>query len=188
MRRLTTSLAIVVAALAIGACGNMEETILHVETEGAYLDLGPLKYQVQISRLLNPADIEDRAYFVGLDPSQRELPAGQEWFAVFMRVENAGDEVGHPARAADYVITDTQETKFRPVAMAPENAFAYRGGGILGEQDILPAPDSPAGQASIQGGLLLYKIPTRNLENRPLELSIRSSDAPGVTATVDLDV
>ena len=53
---------------------------------------------------------------------------------------------------------------------------------------MLPAPDSPAGQGSIQGALLLYKIPTANLENRPLELSIRSSAVPGETATVDLDV
>jgi hypothetical protein len=188
MRRLMTSFAVVAAALAIGACGNKEEAILHGETEGAYLDLGPLKYQVQISRLLNPASIEDRAYFAGIDASQQNLAAGQEWFAVFVRVENDGEEVGHPARAGDYVITDTQDTKFRPVAMAPDNPFAYRGGGILGAKDVLPAPDSPAGQASIQGALLLYKIPTRNLENRPLELSIRSSDAPGLTATVDLDV
>jgi hypothetical protein len=188
MRRLLTSLAVVAAAVAVGACGNKTDVELHGTTEGSYLDLGPLKYQVQISRLLNPASVEDRAYFVGLDPSQRDLPAGQEWFAVFMRVENAGEEPGHPARAADYVITDTQDTKFRPLTMAPENVFVYRGGGTLAPEAILPAPDSPAGQGSIQGALLLYKIPTRNLENRPLELSIRSSDAPGKTATVDLDV
>ena len=188
MRRLLTSLALAAAAIAIGACGNKEEVILHGSTEGAYLDLGPLKYQVQISRLLNPAAIEDRAYFVGLDPSQRNLPVGQEWFAVFMRVENAGEKAGHPARAGDYVITDTQNTKFRPVAMGQDNVFAYRGGGTLAPEAVLPAPDSPAGQGSIQGAMLLYKIPTRNFENRPLELSIRSSDAPGQTATVDLDV
>jgi hypothetical protein len=188
MRRLMTSLAVVVVALAVGACGNKEDTTLHGTTEGAYLDLGPLKYQVQISRLLNPAATEDRAYFIGLDPSQRDLPAGQEWFAVFVRVENAGDKTGHAARAADYVITDTQNTKFRPMTMGPENVFAYRGGETMAPATIVPEPDSPAGQGSIQGALLLFKIPTRNLENRPLELSIRSSDAPGKTATVDLDV
>jgi hypothetical protein len=188
MRRLLISLAAVLAATALGACGVKEEETLHGTTEGAYLDLGPLKYQVQISRLLNPASVEDRAYFVGLDESQRDLPAGQEWFAVFIRVENAGEEQGHPARAADYVITDTQERKFRPMTFAPENVFVYRGGGTLNPTAVLPAADSPPGQGSIQGSLLLYKIPTRNLENRPLELSIRSSDAPGKVATVDLDV
>ena len=36
------------------------------ETEGIYLDLGDLKYQVQISRCLNPADTEDSSYLRGL--------------------------------------------------------------------------------------------------------------------------
>src|SRR4051812_36884038 len=119
MRRLMPCLAVVFSALAIGACGNREDVTLHGTTEGAYHDLGPLKYQVQISRLLNPGSVEDRAYFVGMDASQGNLPAGQEWFAVFVRVENSGDTAGHPARAADYVITDTQNTKFRPMAMGP---------------------------------------------------------------------
>jgi hypothetical protein len=71
--------------------------------------------------------------------------------------------------------------------MAPQNPFAYRGG-VLQPTDVLPAPDSPAGQGSIQGALLLFKIPVRNLENRPLELAIRTPAAPGKVATVDLDV
>jgi hypothetical protein len=186
MRRLLlTSLVIVAAALGTSACGNKESEILHGSTEGSYLDLGGMKYQVQISRQLNPASIEDRYYLLGLSPQDRNLPAGQEWFAVFMRVENDGEKA---ARAAtDYTITDTQDTKFRPLRFAPDNVFAYRGG-VLQPKDVLPAPDSPAGQGSIQGALLLFKIPTANLENRPLELSIRSAAVSGVTATVDLDV
>jgi hypothetical protein len=142
-----------------------------------------MKYQVQISRLLNPASIEDKYYFIGLPANQRRLPAGQEWFAVFIRVENDGEKA---ARAAtDYTITDTQDTKFRPLQFSSDSVFAYRGG-VLQPTDVLPAPDSPAGQGSIQGALLLFKIPTRNLENRPLELSIRTPAEPGKTATVDL--
>ena len=185
MRRLLASLAAVAAALAITACGNKQAETLHGTTEGTYLDLGGMKYQVQISRLLNPASIEDKYYFTGVSASDRRLPAGQEWFAVFMRVENDGTKA---ARAAtDYTITDTQNTKFRPLRIGADNSFVYRGG-TLEPKDVLPAPDSPAGQGSIQGALLLFKIPTRNLENRPLELSIRSAAAPGKTATVDLDV
>jgi hypothetical protein len=185
MRRPLALIAALAVALAIGACGNKESETLHGETEGSYLDLGGMKYRVQISRLLNPASIEDKYYFIGLPANQRQLPAGQEWFAVFIRVENDGEKA---ARAAtDYTITDTQETKFRPMQFSTENVFAYRGG-VLQPTDVLPAPDSPAGQGSIQGALLLFKIPTRNLENRPLELSIRTPAAPGKTATVDLDV
>jgi hypothetical protein len=185
MRRPLVLIAALAAALAIGACGNKEPETVHGETEGSYLDLGGMKYQVQISRLLNPASIEDKYYFVGMPANQRQLPAGQEWFAVFIRVENDGEKA---ARAAtDYTITDTQETKFRPVRFSTDNVFAYRGG-VLQPTDILPAPDSPAGQGSIQGALLLFRIPTRNLENRPLELAIASPETPGETATVDLDI
>jgi hypothetical protein len=185
MRRATTLLATLVAATALAACGNKEEVVLHGATEGIYLDLGELKYQVQISRVLNPSSPEDRAYLVGLDTSQRDLPAGQDWFAVFMRVQNE-DSRSHPA-ARDYTITDTQDTKFRPVPLGPDNAFAYRAGNV-GPHGLIPGPDSPASEGSIQGSLLLFRIPTRNLENRPLELSIASPDTPGLTATVDLDV
>jgi hypothetical protein len=185
MRRPITLLLALLAATALAACGNKEERVLHGSTEGIYLDLGELKYQVQISRVLNPSNPEDRAYLVGLDPSQRELPAGQEWFAVFMRVQNESSEP-HPA-ARDYTITDTQETKFRPVPLGPDNVFAYRAGEV-GPKGLIPVPDSPAAESTIQGALLLFRIPTRNLENRPLELSIASPETPGEVATVDLDV
>jgi hypothetical protein len=185
-RRLLTSLVVVVAALATSACGNKEPETLHGTTEGAYLDLDGMKYQVQISRQLNPASIEDRDYLIGLPPAARNLPPGQEWFAVFVRVENDGDKASKTA--TDYEITDTLDRKFRPVRFAPDNVFAYRGGGVLKPKAIIPAPDSPPGQGSIQGSLLLFRIPTRNLENRPLELSIASTKNPSVHATVDLDV
>jgi hypothetical protein len=185
MRRPITLLLALVAATALAGCGNKEDKVLHGATEGIYLDLGELKYQVQISRVLNPTSPEDRSYLVGLDQSQAELPAGQEWFAVFMRVQNE-DSRPHPA-ARDYTITDTQDTKFRPIQLGPDNVFAYRAGPV-GPKSLIPAPDSPPSEGSIQGSLLLFKIPTRNLENRPLELAIASPDTPGERATVDLDI
>jgi hypothetical protein len=185
MRRPISLLLALVAVTVLAGCGNKEDRVLHGSTEGIYLDLGALKYQVQISRLLNPSSPEDRAYLVGLDQSQRTLPAGQEWFAVFMRVQNE-DSQAHPA-ASNYTITDTQDTKFRPIQLGPDNVFAYRAGNVAGHS-LIPVPDSPPSEGTIQGSLLLFKIPTRNLENRPLELSIASPDTPGETATVDLDV
>jgi hypothetical protein len=186
MRRLLASLAVAVLALAAAGCGNKEAKTLHGDTEGSYLDLGGLKYQVQISRLLNPNSIEDRAYLVGLNGGQSKLPAGQQWFGVFMRVENDGEQKNVRA-ATDFQIVDTQNNKYRPIQLAPVNVFAYRGG-TLNPADVVPPPDSPAGQASIQGSLLLFRIPVSNFENRPLQLNIRSSAAPGQTATVNLDV
>jgi hypothetical protein len=183
-RRTLTLLLIALAALALGACGNKESRTLHADTEGEYIDLGPLKYQVQISRLLNPASTEDRAYLVDL-PAGESLGADDEWFAVFMRVENGTDD---PQRAAaDYEIVDTQENHYTPVQMGPKNVFAYRPD-VIGSDQVLPLPDSPAGQNSIQGAMLLFKIPVANFANRPLELRIGAPQVTKDIGTVDLDV
>ena len=39
---------------AMSACGNKTDKTLTASTEGPYIDLGDLQYQVQISRQLNP--------------------------------------------------------------------------------------------------------------------------------------
>src|SRR5919206_913933 len=141
-RRLPALLLSAVAARALGACGNKEKAVLFGPTEGAYLDLGPLVYQVQISRLLNPFNAEDRGYLV--DVQNAKLTGQQQWFAVFMRVQNVGDR---PAPAAnDYKITDTQGTVFRPVQIGPRNVFAYRPQSLPPE-GVLPVPDSPAAES-----------------------------------------
>ena len=96
-----------------------------------------------------------------------------------MRVQN---ESGKPQPAADqYAIKDTQGTIFRPITMGKDNLYAYRGG------TVRPAPADPgarhaAASSTIQGSLLLFKIPVKNFENRPLE-SNRSSIR--TTASVD---
>ena len=185
LRRSLTLLVVALAALALGACGDKEERTLHAETEAEYVDVGPLKYQVQISRLLNPNDPEDRGYLVDL-PAGQDLGTDDEWFAVFMRVENPTDS---PQPVADaYEIVDTDDNKYTPIEFGPKNSFVYRPG-TVGPEQILPLPDSPAGQSSIQGAMLLFKIPYKNLENRPLELRI---PAPAGTTdevgTIDLDV
>jgi hypothetical protein len=185
LRRSLTLLFVALAALAFGACGNKEARTLHAATEAEYVDVGPLKYQVQISRLLNPTSTEDRAYLIDL-PAGQDLGTDDEWFAVFMRVENPTDS---PQPVADqYEIVDTEDNKYRPVQFGPKNVFVYRAR-TVGAEQVLPLPDSPAGQASIQGAMLLFKIPYKNLENRPLELRI---PAPAGTTdevgTIDLDV
>src|ERR1700681_1630457 len=84
------------AAVALGACGSSHTKVTtgtYAGESGAaapYLDVGPLIYQVQLSRQLSPYDTEDAAYLQGLSPADRELARGQEWFAVFMQVYNNG--------------------------------------------------------------------------------------------------
>jgi hypothetical protein len=182
--RLLTVLLVVIAALAVGACGDKQEITLHGDTEGTYIDVGGLKYQVQISRLLNPTDREDEGYLVDL-PAGQTLGATDQWFAIFMRVENDSDK---PARAATtYDIRDTQDNVYRPIEMGPKNVFAYRSA-VLQPKDILPLPSSPAAESTIQGSMLLFKIPVANFQNRPLVLEIHSPTSGQPTGTVDLDV
>ena len=185
LRRSFTLLLVALAALALGACGNKPARTLHGDTEGEYIDVGPMKYQVQISRLLNPTDPEDRGYLIDL-PAGEALGANDEWFAVFMRVENGSEGAGPVA--SQYEIVDTQENRYTPIQMGPKNVFAYRAG-TLGAHQVLPFSSSPAGQNSIQGAMLLFKIPVANFQNRPLELEIPPpAGVGGGTGTVDLDV
>ena len=175
---------VAVAALALEACGNKQERTLHGTTEGVYIDVGDLKYQVQISRLLNPTDREDSGYLVDL-PAGQQLGPKENWFAVFMRVENDSDK---PEPATNgYSIRDTQGNIYRPIAMGPKNVFVYRPA-VLQPKDVLPFADSPAGANTIQGAMLLFKIPVANFQNRPLELLIPPPNGSGPTGSVDLDV
>ena len=183
-RRLLIFVLVAVAALALGACGNKEDVTLHGSTEGIYIDVGDLKYQVQISRLLNPTDREDSGYLVDL-PADQQLGPKENWFAVFMRVENTSDK---PEQATNgYSIRDTQGNIYRPIAMGPKNVFVYRPA-VLQPKDVLPYADSPAGANTIQGAMLLFKIPVANFQNRPLELRIPPPNGSGPTGSVDLDV
>jgi hypothetical protein len=181
--RLVTLMLVALAAVTLGACGNKEKVTLHGDTEGVYIDVGGLKYQVQISRLLNPTDREDSGYLVDL-PAGQQLGTDENWFAVFIRVENSSDKAA-PATNG-YSIKDTQGNVYKPIAMGPKNVFAYRPT-VLQPKDILPLPGSPAAENTIQGSMLLFKIPVANFQNRPLELQIPPPHG-GATGTVNLDV
>jgi hypothetical protein len=185
MRRLVLLLCLLATGLVAAGCGNKEETITQGDTEGIYLDVDELKYQVQISRYLNANDIEDREYLVGL-PANAEQPKEDEtWFAVFLRVQNETGEEKLPAN--DFQIIDTQEKVYTPVPLDTEtNAYAYSAEPIP-PHSVIPAPDSTAAHGVIQGSLLLFKVTNESLQNRPLEFRFKRGGRPG-EAVVDLDV
>lgn len=170
------------AALAATGCGNKQTTAILGETEGIYVGVDGLTYQIQISRILNPASPEDQAYVRGVS----EEPAADEvWFGIFMRVENEGDEE-LPA-AERFRIVDTQEEEFEPIEIDPElNVFGYQPRPIP-PGELLPELDSPASDNTIRGELILFKLPVQSLYNRPLELVIESSRG-GDNAIIDIDV
>src|SRR5213080_3559548 len=81
-------------ALALGACGESHTKVTtgtYAGESGAnapYLNLGPLVYQVQLSRQLNPTDSEDAGYLEGVPYAEGRLLPGEEWFGVFVQVYN----------------------------------------------------------------------------------------------------
>ena len=172
------------AALAASGCGNRTEIAIVGETEGIYVSVDELTYQVQLSRILNPANVEDRAYLAGL-PEGEELTPDEVWFAIFMRVENETEE---PLPATDgFSIVDTQDTRFEPVELDTErNEFDYEAREIP-SGELLPELNSPPSDNTIQGALILFKVEIQSLYNRPLELEIESLRG-GDNATVNLDV
>ncbi len=165
-RHIAAAIAVVGLALPLGACGK-EKTTTFGATEGTYL----------------PQDVEDRAYMQGVPG---KLAADEVWFAVFVRGQNTS---GKTQQAADdFEITDTLDKRFRPVAIAKTNPFAYRARPVAHGQ-LIPSGSSAAGAGFVQqGSMLLFKIKLSSLSDRPLEFHIKSPTVPQKEGTVELDV
>jgi hypothetical protein len=170
---------------ALAGCGNKQETRTVGETEGLYVDVGELKYQVQMSRIINPSDTEDRNYLAGLPAGTAQPKPDEAWFGVWMRVQNTTSEKTLPA-ADEFEIVDTEENSFKPVELE-SNPFAYAPQDLTPET-VLPNENSPAGQGVIQGSLILFKLTTDALQNRPLEFKIQSPASAEEVGIIDLDV
>jgi len=187
-RRLCALLAALLLAGVLSACGKHQSTgpVRIAETEGIYLDVSDLKYQVQVSRQLEPNDVQDKAFLVGVPEGERELESNEVWFAVLIRVQNVTDEDLLPA--SDITITDTQEQEFEPLELEQTNTFAYRANETIPAGEVVPVIDSPGYDSPSRGALLLFKLTLTALNNRPLELKIEGRKAPQQTGIVDLDV
>jgi hypothetical protein len=180
-----------VAVMLLAGCGDSHSRVTtgtYAGESGAnapYLNVGPLIYEVQISRQLNPWNNADATYLQGVSPAQRGLLPGQEWFGVFVQVYN---ETSHPLLATSAIaLSDTQGNVYRPIPIGPTNLFAYRGG-IVRSKGMLPVPGTPARAFGSQGQLLLFKIATASLDNRPLEIKILNPLNPRRSASAELDV
>jgi hypothetical protein len=191
LRHLSPVLLLVLAALGLGACGESESKVTtgtYAGESGAnapYLNVGPLVYQVQLSRELNPTNSEDQAYLQGLTPAQRKLEPGQEFFAVFMQVWNHTSDT-HPT-ADGIQIYDTEGNVYDAIIPGPTNEFAYRAGPLRPE-GMIPEPDTTASAGHTQGALLLYKINIVSLDNRPIKVKIANPENLSETASAILDV
>jgi hypothetical protein len=182
---------VAVALLLLAGCGESHTRVTAGTYAGEsgknapYLDVGPLAYEVQLSRQLSPFDTEDAAYLRGLAPAQRALTNEQEWFGVFLQVFNRTKE--SETAASEVTVTDTQGNVYRPVLPDQSNSFVYRGGTVA-PGGTLPVPDSVAAAGPTQGALLLFKIQIASLSNRPLTIKIVDPTDATQTASAELDV
>jgi len=190
-RKLSLLALALAATLVLSACGDSHTRVstgTYAGESGAnapYLDVGPLSYEVQLSRQLNPNNTEDASYLQGLSPAERQLGPHQEWFAVFVQVyNNSSQEL--PA-SKEITIADTQGNVYTPLSQEEVNPFTYRAGMVPAKGQI-PEPGTTAADGATQGALLLYKISVYSLDNRPLELKIVDPSNPSQTASAELDV
>jgi hypothetical protein len=187
MRRLPRLLVLIPAvacALLVSGCGNKQTVVTQGATEGLYIDIDQLKYQIQISRYLNANDVEDRSYLAGLPAGEAQPGADETWFAIFIRISN--NTTKPVGTADDFEIVDTQKQVYRPIPLDPKaNQFVYEPT-TLQPKGFVPQPNSIANEGVIQGSELLFKVKTASLQNRPLEFRFRRGS--GTMGVVDLDV
>ena len=191
LRFILASLLLVLAALALSACGSSHTPLKHEDNTGAggvdsdYITLDGVRYQVQISRLLNPYTEEDSQYLATFGAAARDLPAGQAWFAVFLLALNPGKQP--KPSVSDFTLSDTENNTYTPVPLPADNLYAYRAATIPAGGQIPPV-DSAAFYSPTQASLLLFKMPLTAFNNRPWTLTLTNPTDPTDTATVNLDV
>ena len=172
-----TATAALALGIAVSGCDTAPENADQV-VEGQGIKLGDMLYNVQITRILNPTDREDSAYLVGQDP----LRPDEYYLGVFMAIENEGDASAQVA--SDFEIVDTIGDRFDPVPS--KSLFALKLGGTLGPGDQLPEDETTAANGPIEGAMVLFRIDSSAIQDRPLTLEIPSSD--GSTGEVELDI
>ncbi len=177
-----------VVALALGliGCGvKSHPTNADANNDGVYVDAGPITYQLQISRELNPYSTEDSQYVAGLPPGTGAAKPDELWYGVFLAARN---QTGQAATTSDrFVIVDTEGNRYYPLTLNPaENRYAWQPQ-VLQPSGTEPAPNTGASFGPTQGGLLLFKLSNVVYSNRPLELFIYPHGS-GQPATISLDL
>jgi hypothetical protein len=174
-------------ALGLAACGHKQAhpSVADANNDGGYVDAGPVTYQLQVSRILNPYGVEDSQYVKGLPPGTPSLTATQEWYGVFMWAKNQTDK---PQTTTDnFVIIDTQGNKYYPLKLNfAENPYAWTSM-TLQPLETQPGPGTTASDGPTQGGLLLFRIDDTAYANRPLTLYILGSSNQRL-ASISLDL
>ncbi len=191
LRKLPLLAAALLAALALGACGDSHTKVTtgtYAGESGAnapYLNLGPLIYQVQLSRQLNPANSEDAGYLQGVPYAEGRLAAGRgvvRGVPAGLQQHRSGPQSGRNDHDQRH-----RRQRLPPGHVLPTNHYVYRAVNVP-RKGLLPNADTTASFGPTQGALLLFKIKTYSLDNRPLEIRIANPEAPAQTVSAELDV
>jgi hypothetical protein len=172
--------------LGLAACGKKSHpTEAGAENNGVYLDAGPITYQLEVSRELNPYGTEDSQYLAGLPAGTQGPTASQLWYGVFLWAKN---QTNHDARTSDsFVIKDTQGKTYYPIALnSAINRYAWTSQ-TLRSSATQPLPDTTASFGPTQGALLLFKLDSTVYSNRPLTLYIYAA-GQAEPSTIALDL
>jgi hypothetical protein len=138
--------------------------------DGSYIQAGPITYQLEVSRELNPYSIQDAPYVKGLPAGFPPPTANQLWYGVFLWAKNQH----HKAyRTSDnFEIVDSQGTVYRPIKLNTAlNPWAWTSQ-LLQKNDTEPGENSVQSEGESQGGLLLFKVDNSVYQNRPLMLYV----------------
>jgi hypothetical protein len=175
VRGLVVAAAVLAAALVCG-CGVGQEVDVK---EGEPLVLGPLRYNIQITRFLNPGDTEDKGYLVGQPPPTRNT----QYLGVFVLIQNDTNDAAKSAPTM--TVRDTRGTEYHPIPT--KSVYALHLGASVPSQSQLPLPDSTPAEGVIEGSLVLFRVNTKSIENRPLTLIVPGVGG-GESGKVQLDI
>jgi hypothetical protein len=181
VRRLSIIVCALALALAATACGSSKHAsskpgqltgheVGNLENDGSYIQAGPITYQLEVSRELNPYSIQDGPYVKGLPAGYAPPNANQLWYGVFLWAKNQHHKT---YRTSDnFEIVDTQGNTYYPIKLnSALNPWAWQAT-TLPYEGVYPGENSVQSEGESQGGLLLFKLNISAYANRPLTLYV----------------
>ena len=168
-----------------GCFGGKAGADMNPAREGIAVRLDGLDYNVYMTRQLNVADPEDKAYYQGpiddpqcapdsgINARDRQQKCPTNLYGVFVSICNVYG--GTHMSAAKWEIEDSQGNKYDPLPNPPTNLFAYRPRSLT-ERQCIPTKGSIADTSPIGGAVFVFRLPVQATENRPLELQVDTGD------------
>ena len=146
-----------------------------------------LKYQMQMSRYLNPATIEDASYLAAC-PRASDTPAADETLVRRLdarrerdrRAARAGQQVRDRGHAGERLRADRDRPDDNPFVYEPRRGAAGDGAAA--------ASTPPPARARSRARCCSSSSRPTSLQNRPLELRIVEPERRRADGTLDLDV